>query len=421
MMTDSEMPSQVAEVPTPAAKRKSGCAWVLVVLALIVIVVAVLVVRGNRKRKAAEAAPGANPAAAYENRAISVQVTTVTLVDVPIILEGLGNVTPIATVLIRSQVDGRLDRVFFKEGQQVKQGQLIAQIDPRPFQIQLQQGQAAKARDRATIDNAKLDLERYTTLRAQNLVPQQQVDTQRTLVNQTNAAILADDAQINTANLNLTYSRITSPVSGVTGVRLIDPGNIVHAADQTGIVVITQLDPIAVLFTLPEDDQLRVSQAMANGPLQVDAYSRDGVKKLGTGQVLLIDNQINTTTATIRLKATFANADHSLWPNAFVKARLTLDTKKGVMAVQNSVVQKGPQGTFVYAVKSDQTAEVRKVDVEMIQGDTAIIKSGVRPGDVVVAEGQTQLRPGAKVAVRTNPDVAPPSSNAAPNRQRKPK
>ena len=272
------------------------------------------------------------------------------------------------------------------------------------------------ARDAALLANAKLDLGRYEPLGAQKLVPQQQVDTQRSLVAQTEAAIQADEAQIPSAKLNLTYSRIVSPVTGVTGVRLVNPGNIVHAADSSGIVVVTQLDPIAVMFVLPEDDQFRISQAMAKGPLNVDAYSRDGLKKLRTGQVLLIDNQINTTTATIRLKAIFDNPQHALWPNGFVKANLTLDTLKGVLAVPNSVVQSGPQGTFVYIVTSDQTAQVRKVDVEMVQGDTAIIRSGLAPGETVVSEGQNQLRPGAKVAVR-NPQPASSSSDVP--RQRK--
>ena len=405
MMVDTALPSDSLQPPVAAARRRLRWPWWVVAVALLLIV-AVWV--HNKRRSAASAPP--NPAAAYENRVVSVQVTTVSRVDVPIVLEGLGNVVPIATVVVKSQVDGRLDKVFFKEGEQVKKGQLLAQIDPRPFQIQLQQGQAALARDKATVGNAKLNLDRYQTLRAQNLVPQQQVDDQGTLVSQTNAAILADEAQISAANLNLTYSRITSPITGVTGVRLIDPGNIVHAADSSGIVIVTQLDPIAVMFVLPEDDQLRVSEAMAKGPIVVDAYSRDGLKKLGSGRVLLIDNQINTTTATIRLKASFDNADHALWPNAFVKARLTLDTRKGALAVQNSVIQKGPRGTFVYVVKGDQTVESRPIEVEMIQGDTAIIQSGLAPGEMVVAEGQNQLRPGAKVAVHASPTDAPASS-----------
>ncbi len=297
-MVDSILTSE-ANVPTAMpAKRRFRWIWLFVVVGLLAAAIAI----GRGKRKSPNAATPA-PSGGYENRAVPIQVVTASRVDVPVLLEGLGNVTPIATVVVRSQVDGRLEKVFFKEGEQVKKGQLLAQIDARPFQIQLQQGQASLARDNASLSNAKLDLTRYQTLGDQNLVPRQQVDTQRTLVAQTDAAILADQAQIASARLNLDYSRIISPVTGVTGVRLIDPGNIVHAADASGMVVVTQLDPIAVVFTLPEDDQFRISQAMAKGPLSVDAFSRDGTKKFVTGKLLLIDNQINTTTATIRLKS----------------------------------------------------------------------------------------------------------------------
>ena len=392
-------------------KRKLGWLWTILAITLVGIVVSVV----RSKRQAGATAAAASASAGLENRVVSIQVLTASRIDVPVVLEGLGNVTPIAMVTLKSQVDGRLEKVFFKEGEQVKKGQILAQIDARPYQIQLQQGQASLARDTASLANAKLDLGRYQTLGEQNLVSRQQVDTQRTLVAQTDAAIQSDQAQIASARLNLDYSRITSPVAGVTGVRLVDPGNIVHPSDSTGIVVVTQLDPIAVMFTLPEDDQLRVSQAMAERPLSVDAFSRDGVKKLGTGQVLLIDNQINTTTATIRLKATFANADHALWPNAFVKARLVLATNKGALALPNSTIQRGPQGTFVYVVKGDQTVEVRAIEVATIQGDTAIIQSGIDVGERVVSEGQNQLRPGAKVAVRSAPE---PASSARPRKSR---
>jgi len=410
MMVDTESPSDANEAVSSSVKTKARWPWVVIIIVLCAAGIILI-----RHRKASPATATASPSATYENRIIPVQVVTVSHVDIPIILEGLGNVLPIATVVVRSQVDGLLEKVYFKEGEQVKKGQLLAQIDPRPFQIQLQQGHASLARDRATLDNGKLDLERYQTLRAQSLVSQQQVDTQRTLVMQTDAATQADQAQISSAKLNLTYSRITSPITGVTGVRLVDPGNIVRASDAGGIAVVTQLDPIGVMFTLPEDDQFRVSQAMSKGTLNVDAFSRDGTKKLATGQVLLIDNQINASTATIRLKASFPNADRALWPNAFVKARLTLDTRKGALAIPNSVVQKGPQGTFVYVMKSDQTVEVRKIEIEMIQGDTAIIQTGLIDGETVVAEGQNQLRPGAKVSVRP---MAEPASSA---RARKPR
>ena len=409
-MAESVLGNDANASDAPPAKRKTRWKWLIAVVALIAVVG--VIVRSKRKSTGIATAAAS---ASIENRVVSIQVVTASRVDVPVVLEGLGNVTPIATVVLKSQVDGRLEKVYFKEGEQVKKGQLIAQIDARPFQIQLQQGQAALARDSATLINTKLDLGRYQTLGDQNLVPRQQVDTQRTLVAQTEAGILADQAQISSAKLNLEYSRITSPVTGVTGVRLVDPGNIVHASDSGGIVIVTQLDPIAVIFTLPEDDQFRISQAMTQGPLNVDAYSRDGAKKLGTGQVLLIDNQINTTTATIRLKASFANADHALWPNGFVKARLVLATNKGALALPNNTLQKGPQGTFVYVVKGDQTVEVRPVEIATIQGDTAIIQSGIDVGEQVVSEGQNQLRPGAKVSVRAAPA---PSSSARP---RKPK
>jgi len=410
-MAETEVANDMNTPALSLPKRRSG--WVWAVLVICVIAIAVPLVRS--KRKAGATAAAASSSAGLENRVVPIQVVTVSRVDVPVVLEGLGNVTPIAMVTLKSQVDGRLEKVYFKEGEQVKKGQLLAQIDARPFQIQLQQGQASLARDAASLANAKLDLDRYQTLGQQNLVPRQQIDTQRTLVAQTDAALQADQAQIASARLNLDYSRITSPVAGVTGVRLVDPGNIVHAADSTGIVVVTQLDPIAVIFTLPEDDQFRISQAMAKGPLYVDAFSRDGVKKLGTGLVMLIDNQINITTATIRLKASFANADHALWPNGFVKARLILATNKGALALPNNTIQRGPQGAFVYVVKTDQTVEVRAIEVATIQGDTAIIQSGLDVGEIVVSEGQNQLRPGAKVAVRT---VPAPSSSARPRKPR---
>ncbi len=410
MTTESAIANDANAPTATPVKRKARAGWAIAIIALLA--VAFVVIRGRQKSTKTAAAAAS---AGLENRVVSIQVVAASRVDVPVILEGLGNVTPIATVVVRSQVDGRLEKVYFKEGERVKKGQLIAQIDARPFQILLQQGQAALARDNALLANAKLDLGRYQTLGDQNMVPRQQVDTQRTLVAQTDAAILSDQAQISSAKLNLEYSRITSPVTGVTGMRLVDPGNIVHAADSGGIVIVTQLDPIAVIFTLPEDDQFRISQAMSQGPLSVEAYSRDGAKKLGTGQVLLIDNQINTATATIRLKASFANADHALWPNGFVKARLVLATNKGALALPNNTLQKGPQGTFVYVVKGNQTVEARPIEISTIQGDTAIIQSGIDVGEQVVSEGQNQLRPGAKVSARIAPE---PSKALGPRKPR---
>jgi multidrug efflux system membrane fusion protein len=310
-------------------------------------------------------------------------------------------VTAYKTVNVRSQVDGRLDRVVYREGQSVKRGEILAEIDPRPFTILLHQGEAALARDTAQLDGARRNLERYEAVGGQHLLPQQQIDDQRALVAQLQGTLLADKAQIENARLQLDYARIKSPIDGVTGVRLVDQGNLVHAADATGIVVVTQMDPIAVLFTLPQDNLAEVAKAEAAGPVPVEARSRDGAQLLGAGQLELIDNQINQTTATIRLKAIFPNPGRTLWPNQFVKTRLRLAVRKGALVVPAAAVQRGPQGTFVYVVGDDGArAELRAVTIERIEGEDAIVAKGLVPGDKVVREGQSQLRPGAAVTVR---------------------
>jgi membrane fusion protein, multidrug efflux system len=319
--------------------------------------------------------------------------------DVPITLEGLGTVTAYKTVNVRPQVDGRLDKVVFHEGQAVKQGEVLAQIDPRPFEIQLHTGQAALARDEGQLHGAERDLERYQAVVTKQLIPQQQVDDQRALVEQYRGAVQGDEAQIENAKLQLDYARIKSPLDGVTGIRQVDPGNLVHAADATGIVVVTQLDPIAVLFTLPEDDLPRVAKAQQEGALVVEATSRDGAETLATGKLELVDNQINQATATIRCKAIFPNPKHVLWPNAFVKARMQLAVHKGALVVPAVAVQRGPQGTFVYVAAEDK-AEMRTVTVDLLEGDQALIGKGLQAGESVVIEGQNQLRPGAKLVSR---------------------
>ena len=378
---------------------------VFAAIALVVVLATLWVVR-HRQRAAASAAAAA--ASAANNRITPVLTAQVAKRDVPITLEGLGNVAAFYTVTVKTQVDGRIDKVLFVEGQHVKKGDALVQIDPRPFAIQLESAQAALSRDMANLKNARLNLDRYKVLAQQNLIAVQQATDQEASVAQLDAQVRSDQAQIDTAKLNLDYARITSPIDGVTGVRQVDPGNVVHVADSTGLVVVTQLDPIAVFFTLPEDDLPAISTAMAAGSLSVEALSRGGDRSLGSGLVSVIDNQINQATATVRLKAIFDNKTHLLWPNQFVKARVELATKKDALVIPAAVVQHGPQGTFAYVVNADNTAAVRPVAIDTVQGDTALVKSGLSVGEEVVVDGQSLLRPGARVAPKAAPAARPP-------------
>lgn len=371
---------------------------------------------GQDGRVSSGEGPAASASAAPGDRPVSIVAVPVVRRDMPIYLSGLGSVTAFNTVTVKSQVDGRLDHVAFREGQEVKKGDLLAQIDPRPFTIQLHIAQAALARDRATASAHKVTLDRVLTLSKDGLATQQQVDDARAALAQAEAVTVGDGAQVESARLSLDYARIVAPIDGTTGVRLVDAGNLVHPSDPGGIVVITQLDPISVLFTLPQDDLPRIAAEMARGPLAVEAQSRDGDALLGKGAVTLVDNQINQTTATIRLKATFANGDHALWPNQFVKVRLLLTTRRDALVVPAAVVQRGPQGTFAYVVGPDMKALVRPVTVDTLEGDSAVIGKGLEVGEQVVTEGQYQLRPGARVVLKSL-DAPPPhgaGSGAAP-------
>ena len=385
---------------------------ILVIVGIALLIGAVIFV-GRSRGTGSNASGGAAPAgSAAGDRVVPVATAVTERRDVPVVVEGLGNVMPLMTVTVRSQVDGRLERVLFKEGDAVKKGDPLAQIDPRPFLIQLHQGQAALTRDTANLENARKNLERYSALSKDRLLAQQQVDDQRASTEQLEAATQADQATIEAARLNLDYARIVSPIDGVTGVRLIDPGNIVKATDATGIVVVTQLDPIAVIFTLPQDELPRVQRGMSQGKLAVDALPRDGAKPLASGTLELIDNQVNAQTATIRLKAQFPNPARALWPSQFVKTRLHLETRKSMLVVPASAVQRGPKGSFVYVVGPDQTANPKPIEIGSIEGEDAIVQKGLEPGEVVVTEGQNQLKAGAKV----NPRGAPPkgAASAAP-------
>ena len=330
--------------------------------------------------------------------AIPVGVATAERRDVPVFQEGLGSVQASNTVSLKSRVDGQIVTIAFREGQAVKQGDLLIVIDPRPYQVQLEQAQAALARDQAQLKNAQLDYQRYQNLSKEGVIAQQQFDAQKALVGQLEGTVQSDQAAIDNAKLQLAYTRITSPVSGRIGLRLVDIGNMVHAADTNPLLVVTQLQPIAVVFTLPEDVLPNVAKHMRSGTLQVDAYSRDDTTKLATGKLLTIDNQIDPTTGTGKLKAIFDNNDNALWPNQFVNAHLLLETRKGITVVPAASIQRGPQGgTYTYLVKPDKTIEVRQVKVAFTQANVSAIDSGLVPGELVVTDGQDKLQGGSRV------------------------
>jgi membrane fusion protein, multidrug efflux system len=343
------------------------------------------------------AASGATPV----SRAVPVVAAPVVARDMGVYLTGLGAVTPLNTVTVRTRIDGQLISVRFQEGQLVHQGDLLAEIDPRPFQAQLTQYEGQLARDKALLENAKLDLQRYQVLWAEDSIQKQQLDTQVSLVHQYEATIQIDQGLIESTKVQLIYCRITAPISGRVGLRLIDPGNIVHTTDTTGIVVITQLQPIAVVFTIPEDSLPPVLDKLkAKADLPVEVYDRERRRRLATGVLQTVDNQIDQTTGTVRLKAVFPNTDGSLFPNQFVNARLQLDVKRGATVVPAVAIQRSPKGSFVYVVKSDQTVEARQVTVGVTDGNNVSIDSGLTIGEQLVVDGADRLRDGTAVVVQ---------------------
>lgn len=333
-------------------------------------------------------------------RAVSVAVAQVQRQDVPVYLSGLGSVTAFNTANIKSRIDGQIMKVNFREGQNVRKGELLIEIDARPFQAQLDQMQAQLFRDQAQLRDAQLNLQRYTALIPSGSIAQQQVDTQKALADQLEGTVRTDQAQIETAKLQIVYCHITAPFDGRVGLRQVDPGNIVHSADTNPMLILTQLQPIAVIFTLTEDVLPTVSQHMRQGTLEVDAFSRDDQTKLATGKLLTIDNQIDPTTGTAKLKAIFDNKDNALWPNQFVNADLLLEIRKNSTVVPTAAILRGPQGTFVYAVNPDKTVQDRAVTVSLTQGDATVITAGLHPGDTVVTDGQDKLQRGSRIEPR---------------------
>jgi multidrug efflux system membrane fusion protein len=340
-------------------------------------------------------------ARAAGQQTLPVGVATAQKKDMPVYLSGLGSVNAFNTVSVRPRVDGQLLEVNFKEGQFVNQGELLLVIDQRPYEVALSQAQAALFRDQAQLKDAQLNYDRFKDLYQQSgAMSKQQVDTQRASADQLEGVVRTDQAAIDNAKLNLVYCRVTAPISGRIGLRLIDRGNMVHATDANPLLVITQLQPISVIFTLPEDQLQTVAQHMRATALQVDAYSRDDRTKLTTGKLVTIDNQIDQTTGTGKLKAVFDNKDQSLWPNQFVNVRLLLETRKNSTVIPAAAIQRGPQGTYVFTVKQDKTVDVRPVTVALTQNNAVAISDGIAPGDVVVIDGQDKLQPKMKVEPR---------------------
>ncbi|MEP6885745.1 MAG: efflux RND transporter periplasmic adaptor subunit [Gammaproteobacteria bacterium] len=331
--------------------------------------------------------------------AIAVNAAAVSHADVPIYLLGLGTVQAFYTVTVTARVDGELQKVTFTEGQTVHKGDLLAQIDPRPNQAAYEQALAAKAKDAAQLANAKRDLDRYLILQPQDLASKQTVDTQHALVDQLVAQLQVDQAVIDNAHTQLDYTRITSPLDGRTGIRLVDPGNIVHAAATTGIVVVTQVQPISVIFTLPEENLPAISAALAAGAVQVTTLSRDGGTELDQGTLSLVDNQIDQATGTARLKATFNNAHDRLWPGQYVNVRVLVRTARNVLTVPTTAVQLGPNGPFTYVVNANATVEVRSLKIGNESGGLTIVSAGLALNERVVTSNQYRLQPGAHVRV----------------------
>ncbi|NVN99651.1 MAG: MdtA/MuxA family multidrug efflux RND transporter periplasmic adaptor subunit [Geobacteraceae bacterium] len=381
----------VAAEKTPVSRR-----WWFWIAILSVIAVAALIYW----KKQPATSPADKTGKKGANLPTPVFVTPVRKGEMNIYLTGLGTVTPLNNVTVRSRVDGQLMEVHFREGQNVAKGTLLATIDPRPFQVLLTQAEGQMARDREQLNNARMDLERYRTLWKQDSIPHQQLDTQEALVRQFEGAVKIDQGQIDSARLQLTYSRITAPISGRVGLRLVDPGNMVHATDAGGLLTITQIQPIAVIFPLPEDSLQKVLAKMRGGRLNVEAFDREMKQNLATGELASIDNQIDPTTGTVKLKASFANRGSELFPNQFVNARLLLDMKKDALIVPSAAVQKSPQGAYAFVLLADKTVAMRQLKTGASQGGETLIVEGLEVGEQVVVDGAERLRDGSKVEVK---------------------
>jgi membrane fusion protein, multidrug efflux system len=428
-----DLPERVDREPVSteeAAPRPVKSRWWVWLLVVGIVAVGIWYYRSGHSNTQAENsnanAPGApggygkNGAPGF-NPIVPVVVATAQHGDVPIYFTGLGTVTAFNTVTVHSRVDGQLVSVAFKEGQFVHQGDLLAQIDPRTFQVVLEQAEGALAKDQAQRKDAEANFERFKLLFAEGVIPKQQLDTQQAQVGQFDGAIKTDQATIDSAKLQLSFTHITAPISGRIGLRLVDAGNMVHASDAGGLLVITQLQPISVVFSLPQDQLPQVvAKLRAGGQLPVAAFDRDDTDKIASGTLASIDNQIDTTTGTYKLKATFSNNDNILFPNQFVNVHLLVDTKHNLTVVPVTAIQRGPQGTYVYAVDKNNVAKIRSVTVAQSTNENAGLSSGVNPGDTVVIDGQDKLQDGSQVNPNFGAPRRPTGPNGAPNASNNP-
>jgi multidrug efflux system membrane fusion protein len=401
-------PSVKPQSPAPL-EGHSRFPWKTVIVVIVVAAVAAVVLMREKHPGASQGRKGAGKGGG-SNAPVAAIIGMVMQKNVPIYLDGLGTVQAFNTVTVRSRVDGQLKKLSFTEGQDVQAGDPLAQIDPDPFRTQVDQLEAKKKQDEAQLGFAKVELKRNADLLAQKIVSQEVYDTQKAQVDQFDALVKADQAAIDNAQVQLNYTTITAPISGRTGIRFVDEGNIIHSADSNGIVVLTQLKPISVIFTLPEQSLKEIQRQQTQGPMTVLALDRDNSTQLDEGQLTVFDNQIDTTTGTIRIKATFPNPGLKLWPGQFVNARLLLSVRTNGIVVPASVVQRGPEGAYAFTVNDDMSVKMAPVKVAQIDQGQALIDSGLNPGERVVVDGQYKLQPGSKVRPAEAPGSKPSGS-----------